>query len=117
LVVRAKLAFTDLSIGLCRAVLSIACAIAAPAFAHTLQPYECEAPSRPVDDQDDVLWQRFLVEIDEFQACVSADAESHQVASLAHQEAARSAVDSWNRFVKTNLNVPEDFPFDPDSNN
>ena len=98
-------------------IAAIACAIAAPVFAHSPSAHECTAPIRPVDDQDDVSWQRFLTDIDEFQACVSADVKLQQVAARAHQEAASSAVDSWNVFVKTNLNVPEDFPFIPQTNN
>ena len=75
--------------------------------------HDCVAPIRPADDQNDALWQTFLTEIDEFQACVNASTQRHQSASLEHQAAARATVESWNQFVKSSLNAPEDFPWPP----
>ncbi len=91
------------------------CGLSLPAFAHEPMQHDCIAPIRPVDDQDDVLWQTFLAEIDEFQACVNAGTQRHQTASREHQDAARATVDLWNRFVKTSLNAPEDFPWPPEA--
>jgi hypothetical protein len=89
------------------------CGLALPAIAHHPMQHACVAPIRPADDQNDVLWQTFLAEIDEFQACVNAGTQRHQTASREHQDAARATVDLWNRFVKTSLNAPEDFPWPP----
>lgn len=80
---------------------------------HQLTQNECIAPTRPADDQNDVLWQKFLDEIDAFQACINTNVERHQAASREHQKAAHVSVDSWNQFVQQSLNVPEDFPWPP----
>ena len=56
----------------------------------------------------------FLQEIDDFRACVNAEMEWHQAAAGAHQQQARAIVDAWNRFVRENLNAPEDFPWPPE---
>lgn len=85
-----------------------------PAWPHEPMGHNCVAPERPVDDQDDVLWSRFLAAIDDFQHCVTAAADRHQAASDAHQRAAFAAVDAWNDFVHTSLNAPEDFPWPPE---
>ncbi len=77
--------------------------------------HDCIAPIRPADDQNDVLWQTFLAEIDEFQACVNAGTQRHQAAAREHQDAARATVETWNRFVKSSLNAPEDFPWPPET--
>jgi len=87
---------------------------AAPALAHEPMAHGCVAPTRPADDQDDVLWAAFLEEIDVFQSCITAAADRHQAASEAHQQAAFAAVDAWNDFVRTSLNAPEDFPWPPE---
>ena len=87
-----------------------------PAQGHEPMAHDCVAPQRPADDQDDALWSRFLADIDEFQACVTAAADRHQAASDAHQRAAFAAVDAWNDFVRTSLNAPEDFPWPPEEN-
>lgn len=98
--------------GLCMA---IACAmLSLPARSHEPMASDCRAPERPLDDQNDQLWQQFLQDIDVFQSCVTAAADRHQAASDAHQRAAFAAVDAWNDFVRTSLNAPEDFPWPPE---
>ena len=97
-------AFPIVALGLCLAV---------PLAAHEPMRHDCVAPVRPVDDQNDRLWSAFLGEIDAFQSCVTAAADRHQAAADAHHQAAREAVDAWNRFVRTSLNAPEDFPWPP----
>ena len=87
--------------------------LAASAQTHPPMTSDCSAPIRPADDQNDVLWQNFLDEIDAFQACINANVDRHQNASREHQEAARLHVDRWNKFVQQSLNVPEDFPWPP----
>ena len=84
------------------------------AIAHEVAMAPCEKPVRPADDQNDVLWQRFLEQIDTFRACVNTRMEWHQDAVRDHQEKARLAVVSWNSFVRTSLNAPEDFPWPPE---
>ncbi|NKC01496.1 MAG: hypothetical protein GKR90_23765 [Pseudomonadales bacterium] len=86
----------------------------ATAEPHEERPFECVAPVRPEDDQNDALWQRFLAEIDAFRNCVNQDMQWHQAASVAHQARARAAVEAWNAFVTSSLNAPEDFPFPPE---
>ena len=75
----------------------------------------CVSPTRPADDQNDVLWNKFLADIDTFQACINENVARHQAASSEHQETARLTVERWNRFVKQSLNAPEDFPWPPES--
>jgi hypothetical protein len=86
----------------------------APAISHTSGPdHGCVAPNRPADDQNDVLWQRFLASVDEFRACISGYAAANHAAAETHRQAATEAVAQWNEFVRTRLNVPEDFPWPP----
>ncbi|MFU8814353.1 MAG: hypothetical protein ACNA7W_03345 [Pseudomonadales bacterium] len=80
----------------------------APAATHG-----CAAPSRPADDQDDALWQAYLGAVDDFRGCISDYAAANQAAAAAHTRAAHDAVEVWNRFVRDNLNVPQDFPWPP----
>lgn len=96
-----------------RWVLLLAWIVPALALAHPPMTHDCVAPTRPADDQNDVLWSRFLTEIDAFQSCITAEADRHQAAAAAHQAAAQEAVDAWNRFVRSSLNAPEDFPWPP----
>ena len=72
------------------------------------------APTRPVDDQDDQLWQRFLDDIDTYRSCINDEMEWHQRAASEHQAHAKLVVDEWNTFVRENLNAPEDFPWPPE---
>lgn len=84
------------------------------AAAHLPMTHGCTAPVRPGDDQNDALWQQFLTEIDQFQSCITAEVDRHRAASSAHQLSAHAAVDSWNEFVRSSLNAPEDFPWPPE---
>ena len=82
--------------------------------AHERAPgHACVAPDRPIDDQNDALWQQFLEQIDAYRECVSATKDAHEAAVVAHQQAARLVVEDWNSFVRTSLNAPEDFPWPP----
>lgn len=90
---------------------------AAGAYAHSPAPaHGCEPPTRPADDQNDLLWQRFLADVDAFRACISDYAERNHAAAETHREAANAATLEWNRFVRSDLNVPEDFPWPPQEN-
>jgi hypothetical protein len=91
--------------------------VGAQIHAHEPMRHDCTAPLRPVNDQDDRQWQRFLDEIDAFRECVNAAKSRHESAQIAHQQAARSAVEDWNEFARTSLNAPEDFPHEASSNN
>ena len=95
-------------------LLLLICSWTQPAVAHVPMTLDCVAPDRPSNDQDDVLWNQFLGDIDTFQSCISRESERHQAASDEHQRAAFAAVDAWNDFVRTSLNVPEDFPWPPE---
>jgi len=94
----------------------VAAVLMPAAFAHAPPPrHDCQAPSRPADDQNDVLWQRFLDDVDAFRACISDFVAANQAAATAHTEAARRATLDWNAFVRSDLNVPEDFPWPPEA--
>ena len=73
--------------------------------------HTCSAPERPLDDQDDVAWQAFLASVDAFRSCVNDKMAWHQDAARNHQQNAAAVVSEWNEFVRTSLNVPEDFPY------
>lgn len=98
------------------AMLAVVLVAHAPAgAAHTPAPaHGCHAPARPANDQDDVLWQRFLDAVDAYRACISDYAEANRRASEAHNNAANAATMDWNRFVHAELNVPEDYPWPPE---
>ena len=99
----------------CRLTLLVVAFVAAGATAHAPPPmHGCSAPNRPADDQDDLLWQRYLAAVDAFRACISDFVDSNQAAARAHGEAARRATGDWNLFVRGNLNVPEDYPWPPE---
>ncbi len=82
--------------------------------AHSEPPgHGCTAPGRPVDDQDDVAWQRYLDDVDGYRACISDFADANRQAARVHNQAANAATQDWNGFVKRKLNVPEDYPWPP----
>lgn len=86
----------------------------APVYADVpVSGHDCSAPVRPANDQDDVLWQRFLGDVDTFRACISGYADANHRASEEHRQAANQATLDWNRFVRAELNVPEDYPWPP----
>jgi len=89
-------------------------------WGHEPMSHACVAPERPVDDQNDELWQQFMADIDTFRDCVNDKMEWHQAAADLHLQNAREVVALWNEFVKTSLNAPEDFPWpeqpSPDGN-
>jgi hypothetical protein len=110
-----------LSRGLASTVLILlAGVLAAPpgTLAHAPAPAPgCTAPTRPANDQNDVLWQRFLDDVDAFRACISDFAEANHRAAEVHNQAANEATLIWNRFVRAELNVPEDYPWPPQERN
>lgn len=95
-------------------MLALSGPVTAEQTGHAMPAHDCAAPVRPADDQNDVMWQRFLGEINEFRRCVNDEMDWHQRASASHQAKAREIVESWNQFVTTSLNAPEDFPWPPE---
>jgi hypothetical protein len=96
-------------------VIALGLLAAAPAPAHTPPPvHECNGPQRPVDDQDDRQWRAFLGAVDEFRSCISGFAEEHHAAADRHRDSANAAIMDWNQFVRSGLNVPQDFPWPPE---
>lgn len=86
------------------------------AHAHAAAPeHGCTAPNRPANDQNDALWRQFLDDVDSFRACISTFAEANHQAARLHNEAANAATLDWNRFVRAELNVPEDYPWPPEA--
>ena len=71
--------------------------------------HTCTAPARP-DKNDDVAWNHFVDLVDEFRACINRFVEAHHDASDRHRIVANTATQDWNGFVRSELNVPEDFP-------
>ncbi len=95
-------------------VLVLGLLLAGAGWAHQPMEHRCVAPERPADEQDDELWQTFLEEINQFRECVNSKMMWHQTAASAHNNHAREVVESWNAFVRTSLNAPEDFPWPPE---
>ena len=92
--------------------------LAPAAAAHTPVPsHGCEAPERPPDDVAEEIWNRFLEHVDGYRDCISSFVRSNYAASDAHRDAANAATLDWNAFVRDSLNVPEDFPWEPDDAN
>ena len=97
-------------------VLVAAASLALAAEAHAPGPeHPCRAPARTADEQNDAHWQGFLESVDGFRRCVSDFVSANQAAAQAHNEAARLAAAAWNGFVRSSLNVPQDFPWPPDN--
>ena len=99
---------------ICLGVLFFGVAALGSTVGHSQRTHACVAPDRPEDDQNDVMWQRFLDEINRFRDCVNAEMAWHQAAAQAHQGNARAMVDLWDQFVTGSLNAPEDFPWPPE---
>ena len=84
------------------------------ASAHEPMDHACTSPERPLDDQNDVAWQTFMNEIDNFRDCINDKMAWHQAAADKHNNNARQVVTVWNEFVQTSLNAPEDYPWPPE---
>lgn len=98
-----------------RAALAVLLLLTGQLLAHDPVPaHGCQAPERPVDDQDDVRWRAYLEAVDGFRACISDFAIANRAAARAHQDAANAATLDWNEFVRRELNVPEDYPWPPE---
>jgi len=83
------------------------------AVAHPLMPESpCGEPVRP-DRSDAERWNLFVAEVNQYRACISGFVDAEYAASDAHRAAAERAGQRWNDFVRTNLNLPEDFPHIP----
>ena len=89
----------------------LVCALfAMPLGAHERDPeHACDAPVRP-DKSDAIAWNHFVDLVDAYRACVNRFVERHYAASDRHRVVANSATRDWNGFVRSELNVPEDFP-------
>ena len=84
------------------------------AFGHTEPPtHACIQPMRPPDKNDADVWNQFIDQVDSYRSCMNAFiAENHEAAER-HRAAANAATEEWNTFVRSSLNVPEDFPWPP----
>lgn len=90
--------------------------LASAAAAHKPVPaHGCVSPERPPDDVDEATWRRFLDDVDGYRDCISNFVGSNYAASDAHRDAANAATLEWNAFVRDSLNVPEDFPWQPEA--
>lgn len=97
-----------------RALLQVIVMTPALAFAHAEAPsHDCVRPVRPPDKNDEVVWNTFVDRMDAYRACMSAFIETNHRAADHHRAAANAATDEWNEFVRSSLNVPEDFPWPP----
>ena len=77
--------------------------------------HACERPTRPADDSVDVDWRAFLDAVDAYRGCISDFVDANHQASEVHRDAANAATLEWNAFVRAELNVPQDYPWPPDS--
>jgi hypothetical protein len=95
-------------------LLSIASLAARPGFGaeEPLQP-RCIEPVRPPDKTDSVAWNRFVDQVDVYRSCMNAFITENHAAADRHRAAANAATETWNQFVHSSLNVPEDFPWPP----
>lgn len=95
-----------------RTLLQLVVALPTLAFAHgEPPPHDCARPVRPPDKTDDVVWNAFVDRMDAYRGCMSTFIEANHQAADHHRAAANAATDEWNEFVRTSLNVPEDFPW------
>lgn len=74
---------------------------------------DCQAPVRPPDQEDTVRWNAFVDAVDGYRACMNAFIEANHSASSKHRDAANAATQAWNAFVRSSLNVPQDYPWPP----
>jgi hypothetical protein len=89
--------------------------LAPVAAAHTPVPvHGCASPERPSDDVGEMVWNRFLEDVERYRACISDFVRRNYAASDAHRDAANAATLDWNAFVRDSLNVPADFPWQPE---
>ena len=95
-------------------VLATAVFYANVALAHKAVQQPCMAPVRPENDRNELQWQLFLTQVENFRKCVGTTMAWHQDESRLHQQDAKQVVERWNSFVRHSLNVPEDFPYQPD---
>ncbi len=97
-----------------RSVVLAALLGAVPAIAHDPAPQpDCVAPVRPADKIDVERWNAFVDAVDVYRACMNAFIQANHAAADAHRGAANAATDSWNAFVRSSLNAPEDYPWPP----
>lgn len=98
-----------------RFVGSLALLVAAYAAGDTQVAHSCDAPVRPINDSEDITWNAFIADVDDYRECISTFVESNHAAADVHRNAANQATKDWNEFVHRELNVPEDFPWTPDN--
>ena len=90
--------------------------VPALAFAHDAPPaHSCAAPTRPADKTNELEWNGFVDAMNAYRACMSAFIEANHAGSDHHRQAANAATEEWNAFVRGSLNVPEDFPWPPET--
>ncbi len=87
--------------------------LAAPASAHDTVTHACVAPTRPPEGVEPEVWNAFVDRVDVYRACMSDFIAANHAQADAHRDAANAATEEWNAFVRSSLNVPEDYPFPP----
>ncbi|NJN51293.1 MAG: hypothetical protein HC809_05455 [Gammaproteobacteria bacterium] len=84
------------------------------AAAHDISPAPgCRAPERPPDQDDVERWNGFVDAVDAYRACINEFIASNHAAASHHRSAANAATETWNTFVRSSLNVPQDYPWPP----
>ena len=74
---------------------------AAPLAADLFEPSPpCSAPSIPMFNPSDWEIQMFNRQVDEYKQCIEDFIDDQNMAVKKHQNAASSAIDEWNAFVK-----------------
>ena len=74
----------------------------------------CVAPTRPPESVPEAVWQRFKSDLHDYRECMSGYIEANHAAAERHRSAANRATEHWNAFVRSELNVREDFPWPPE---
>jgi hypothetical protein len=58
-------------------------------------------------------WNAFVDDVDTYRDCTSTFVADNHAAAERHRAAANAATEAWNAFVRSSLNVPEDYPWPP----
>jgi hypothetical protein len=78
--------------------------LAGTAWADMFPPsHGCRKPYKPYQFTSEHELEMFRAEVDRFEACIDRFVEEQKEAAQAHRDAAKAAIDDWNRFVRLEL--------------
>ena len=77
----------------------------APASGDMFTPRNsCRAPSKPFSFRDERHYESFINDVERYRNCINRFVDEQNEAANRHLEAASSAIEEWNRFVRWELN-------------